>query len=342
MGLWTDVIDPATLTGYTRAFMADYEANRGSLAPWLPNRYVSDIAVRFVRGENGLTPIADFRAYDAEPTVGKTPGGKRVTIELPAVGQNIPVSEYNQLRARNANPSDEAVLATIQKTARAVGRAVVDAVESLRGTVIQTGRATVPGFMDDDFGRKAGNSVTAATLISTPTADLLGMAQDWVDAQADANGELPEAVVVSTKVLRAMARLDQFATVLASGGNRPANNAEARATWEGAGLPPLYLYDRRVNKGGVMTKVLADDRMYFLPAPVDPNDEDGGPLGATHWGQTLSASEPDWDIADEEQPGLVLGAFRSEKPPMIAEVISDAIALPTLANPDLSFVAEVL
>jgi hypothetical protein len=32
MALWTDVIDPATLTGYARASLEDYEARKGTLA----------------------------------------------------------------------------------------------------------------------------------------------------------------------------------------------------------------------------------------------------------------------------------------------------------------------
>ena len=84
MTLWTDVIDPATLTGYARASLADYEANKGTLAQFLPNRDVADIVVRFVAGSTGLVNVADFRSFDAEPTIGKAPGGKRVTLELPA------------------------------------------------------------------------------------------------------------------------------------------------------------------------------------------------------------------------------------------------------------------
>lgn len=342
MALWTDIIDPATLTGYTRAYMEEYEVSRGSLARWLPNRFVQDITVRFVKGDNGLVPIADFRAYDAEPTIGGLKEGERVTIELPAVGRNIPVSEYNQLRARSANPSDEAVLGSIQKAAKAAARSAIDAVERLRGTVLQTGKATVTGFMDDDFGRAAGHTVAAASAWSTSTVDALGEAQDWIDTYTDANGAAPGAAVMSTRVLRAIAGLDQFATALVGGGSRPATMADAQNTWQAAGLPPIYTYDRRVSVAGTATKVLADDRILFLPAPVDPNDEEGSELGATHWGRTLTSGEPDWGIEDVEQPGLVVGVYRSPKPPMIAEVISDAIALPTLANPDLSFAADVL
>lgn len=345
MTLWTDIIDPADLTGYTRAYLEDYEATQGSLAQFLPNRFVSDISVRFIRGGQGLQPVADFRAYDAAPKLGKLDEGQRVTIDLPALGQIIPVSEYNQLRAQGgaANISDALALETVQKAARAVARAVVGRIEHLRGVVIDTGKATVPGFMDDNFGRAGASAFTAAALISVAATDLLGMAQDWIDGYSDRNnGDEPGAVVVSPKGLRNMAKLDQFATGLVGGGSRPATAADARATWEAAGLPQIVVYNRKVNLAGTTSRVLDEDKFYFLPAPVDPNSEEGSPLGATHWGRTLTSTDPAFGIGDTEQPGLVVGAFRNERPPMIAELVSDAIALPTLANPDLAMAVEVL
>jgi hypothetical protein len=340
--LWTDIIDPATLTGYARASLADYEAKKGTLARWLPNREVADIAVRFVAGSNGLIDIAKFRAYDAEPEIGKGPSGKRVTLELPALGLNIPVSEYNQLRALNSNLTDEKALATIQKATDIVVRAVADAIESLRGTVLQTGKATVAGFMDDDFGRSAGHSVNAAALWSVATTDALSDLTTWSDTYENANGVPPGAILTSTRVVRAMGGLNQFKTQLINGASRPANTDDVQRTVEGAGLPPIYLYNRRVSVGGSATKVLSDDRIFLLPEPVETDAWEDTELGGTFWGQTLTATNPDWNIEDSEQPGLVAGVYRNEKPPMIAEVVSDAIALPVLANADLSFVADVL
>ncbi len=342
MALWTDIIDPAELTGYARESLADYETRRGTLARWLPNREVADIVARFVKGATGLVDIADFRAYDAEPTIGKAPNVKRVTLELPAIGQNIPVSEYNQLRSRTSGADEDAIRSYILNTTDIVTRAVSDAIERLRGTVLQTGRATVAGFMDDDFGRSAGNSVTAGTAWSTASADALGMLESWTDTYRDANGEDPGAILLSTRALRAMASLDQFKTQLLNGSSRPATVNDVRDTVSAAGLPPIEVYDRRVSVGGTSTKVLADDRVFLLPAPVETDDWQGTQLGATFWGQTLTSTEADWAIEQAEQPGLVAGVFRNEKPPMIAEVISDAIALPVLANADLSFVADVL
>lgn len=342
MALWTDIIDPATLTGYARASLADYEARRGTLARWLPNREVPDISVRFVAGSAGLVDIADFRAFDAEPTIGKGPAGKRITLELPALGQNIPVSEYNQLRARNANLSDETALSTIRRTTDVVVRAVSDAIERLRGTVLQTGKATVTGFMDDDFGRAAGHTVTAGALWSVVGTDALGDLTTWSDTYRDANGDSPGAIVMSTRVLRAMANLTQFKTQMLNSASRPATVLNVQDTVQAAGLPTIYVYDRRVSVAGVSTKVLADDRVLLLPAPVDTDDWQGTDLGATFWGQTLTSSAPGWGIEESEQPGLVTGVYRGEKPPMIAEVVSDAIALPVLANANLTFASDVL
>ncbi len=343
MALWTDIIDPATLTGYARASLADYEARRGTLARWLPNREVPSIDVRFVAGSSGLVEIAEFRAYDAEPTIGAAPSGKRVTIELPALGRDFPVSEYNQLRANGASPSDESVLGTIQRTTDVAVRSVADSLERLRGTVLTTGKATVAGFMDDDFGRAVGHTVTAGTPWSTAGADALADLTSWSDTYRDANGEEAGAILMSTRVLRAMAALNQFRTQLASGSTRPATTSDVQATVAANGLPPIYLYDRRVLVGGVSTKVVPDDRVLLLPAPVDDtSDWQGTQLGATFWGRTLTSTDAGWDIPDSDQPGLVAGVYRGEKPPMIAEVISDAIALPVLANANLSFAADVL
>lgn len=341
--LWTDIIDPATLTGYARASLADYEARRGTLARWLPNRTVADIVARFFKGSTGLVDVAKFRAYDAEPAVGKRPSGKRVTLELPALGQTIPVTEYEQLRARGGNVSDAAALAAIQATTDVVARAVSDAMERMRGIVLQTGKATITEIgADDDFGRSGTHTVNASTLFSVAAADALGQITSWVDTYRDTNGEDPGAIVTSSRVLRAMAGLDQFKVSLVGGGSRPATITDVRNYVEAAGLPPIYVYDRRVQVDGSTSKVISDDRLLLLPAPVETDDWQGSELGATFWGRTLTSTEPDWEISELDQPGIVTGAYRNPKPPMIAEVVGDAIGQPVLANADLSFVADVL
>ena len=344
MPLWTDIIDPATLTGYARASLANYELRRGTLAQFLPNRDVADIVVRFVKGPNGFVDAAKFRAYDAEPEVGRRPSSRRVTLELPALGQNIPVSEYEQLRMRSGNVDEQVALATIQNATDAAVQSISDSIEKLRGTVLATGKATIAQdnfTSEDDFGRSAGFTTTAPTLWSATTARLEYL-QTLCDLYRDTNGENPGCIVMPQRVFRSLQTGAELQTQLVNGGARRPGEDEVNTIVTGAGLPPIVRYDRRVPVNGSMTSVLPTDTLLLLPEPVAPDDWQGTDLGATFWGRTLTSTEADWDIAELERPGIVTGVWRNDKPPMTVEVLSDAIGLPVLANADRSLAAKVL
>lgn len=337
MALWTDIITPAELTGYARSFQADYEAQNGSLTAFLPNKDVTDTVVRFMMGDSGLVEEARYRAFDAEPEVGRKRPGKRVVIELPAVSQEIPVSEYQQLRARNA--SDETLRNEILKTTEQVVRAISDRVERTRGVVLNTGKATINQsnyISDDDFGRDAALTFTAPALWSAAGTDALGQLQTWLDLYVSKAGVQPGAIVMGNRALRALGATSGMATQLLNGASRAATLNELQGTVEGAGLPPIHLYNRRTSAG----LVLPDTQVLFLPAPVAPDGE--SELGATFWGETLTALDSDYVIEDGETPGIVTGVYRNEKPPMIAEVVGDSINLPVLANANLSMSVKVL
>jgi hypothetical protein len=237
------------------------------------------------------------------------------------------------------------MIAAIERTVDIVVRAVVNRIEAVRGTVLQTGKATVSTdtfSVEDDYGRAAGHTTTAGSLWSTSSVDRMAYLQTITDLYRDTNGEDAGVMLMSTRVFRALASGDQFQTQLLNGGARAATRDEVLGVVSAAGLPNIVLYDRSYLNGSTKTKVIADDRILLLPEPVDPMDGEGSQLGATFWGQTLTASSPGFDLADDEQPGLVVGVYRNEKPPVLAEVISDAIAWPVLANPNLSLAAKVL
>lgn len=339
MPLWTDIIEPAELTGYARAEQALYEDQNGTLARYLPNREVPDIAVSFIAGANGLVEEARYRAYDAEPEVGSGQGGEEVMIKLPAISQTRPVGEYHQLRIRNA--SDEVIRNHILRTMRGVVRAISDRSERTRGVVLSTGRATVTQSnfrMDDNFGRDAAMSVTAPFLWSDTTVDRLSYLLTLQDAYIAENGVPPGSILMGNTVFASLAAGSQFRTQLNNGASRPALSEDVRQFVQSAGLAPIDLY-RRQTKAGL---VLPADSLMLLPAPVDPDSEDGTELGATFWGQTLTSTLPEYEIADSEQPGIVVGVYRESKVPAIAEVIGDSISLPVLANANLSMKAKVL
>ncbi len=163
-----------------------------------------------------------------------------------------------------------------------------------------------------------------------------------MDVYRDTTGEEPGALVMSSRVFRALSAGNEFQTQLLNGGARAATDTQVRDTITGAGMPPIYIYDRRVSVNGAMTRVLADDTVLMLPEPVDTDDWQGTDLGATFWGRTLTSTDPDWGVEDAEQPGIVAGVWRHDRPPMGLEIISDAIGLPVLANADRSLAARVL
>ncbi len=339
MALWTDLITPAEATGYIRAALEDLEVNQPSLNRYLPSEYVEDISVRFVQGRAGFVAEARFRAYDAEPEFAGNRQGKRVTIDLPALGQQRAISEYDQLRNRNA--SDNAIRDAILSELRAVARAIFDRIERLRGTVINTGRATIDQsnfYSDDNFGRRADHDSTAATLWdSEGTVSRLDTIGTAIDLYADSNdGTLPGVMLMSRKVMRSLARGREFSLVLADQTVRPGDLNAITTQLDREGFPQYEIYDRSTAAG----RVLPDDSIFFLPAPVAPDGE--SQLGKTYWGRTLTSLDPNYDIAAGEQPGVVAAAFKQERVPHIAGVESDAIALPVLGNADLSLKLRVI
>lgn len=345
MALWTDVVEPAELTGYARQTLEDYEAAKGSLARWLPNKTVDDIVARFVRGEGGLTEVAEYRSYDAEASIGDTPKGERVTLELPPLGRKLRNSEYDRLRARG-NVAEESVRPTVEKYAAQVARAVSDRFELERGRVIDTAKVSINegGFIASaDFGRRSDFAVTAANLWSATDADPLKDIEAWRSAYVAENGEEPGTLLTSTKVLNAALKSAAVRALVAGGGPTPSviTREAFNSILQAFGLPAVEVFDRRVKVGGANVRVTPEDKVYLLPAATDPNDAEGTDLGGSFWGTTLEASEPEYNLPSEEQGGLVVGAYKTLDP-IGVWVHAAAIGLPVLTNPNLSLAAKVL
>lgn len=345
MTLWTDVVEPAELTGYARQTLEDYEEAKGSLARWLPNKTVDDIVARFVRGEGGLVEVAEYRSYDAETSIGDAPASERVTLELPPLGRKLRNSEYDGLRSRG-NLTDDSVRPTVEKYAASVARAVSDRFELERGRVLDTGTATINegGFVSSaDFGRKTDFTVTAANLWSGIDADPLRDIESWRAAYVAENGEEPGTILTSTKVLNAALRSAAVRALVAGAGPVPTvlTRASFNGVLEAFGLPAIEIFDRRVKLNGANVRVTPEDKVYLLPSATEPDNPDGTDLGASFWGTTLESSEPEYAIPVEERGGLVVGAYKTLDPVGVW-VHGAAIGLPVLTNPNLSLAAKVL
>lgn len=347
MTIWTDIITPAALTGYARQALADRERAKGTLARWLPNKPIPDIVAKFVAGANGLIDAAEYRAYDAETSIGDRPTGKRITIELPPLGRKDLVTEYEQLRLRGGGTIDaELALRSITKQAAQTAGSIGDKAEIMRGKVLDSGKATIDenGFIAEaDYGRSNGFNVTAGTLWTANGNTPLSNLRTWRDVWVDENGEEPGAILTSRRVVNALMASAEIKALATTQATAPSVVTQefVNNTLSAYGLPPLYIFDRKARVNGSTVRILPDNKLYMLPEPTDPDNADGTDLGATGWGQTLESSQPEYGIEPSEQPGVAMAALRSFDPVGVW-VHGAAISLPYLANANLSLAATVL
>jgi hypothetical protein len=342
MLLNTDYVAPAELTGYVRAAAADQPVNRFVLRRWLPDRLIDDLQYRFRRGGEGLIEAAAFRAWDAESPIGARVGVTRVTGDLPPISRKVRLGEYDRLVQRRAGT--DAIRNELLTDAERMARAVAARMELARGDALVNGSVTITenGLvgLQADFGRAGGHSVTAAISWATASTDVLVDMLTWRDTYVATNGVEPGAMVFSRTVLGYLQRNTALRTQSATVVGAPSIISEStlQALFQANGLPPYYLVDSRVNVSGVATRIIPADVFLYLPEPTD--DPDGTDLGATLWGTTAEALDPRYELADDE-PGIVAGVYGTEDP-IAMWTKAAGVGLPVLANPNLSFKADVV
>jgi hypothetical protein len=327
-----DLFPAAELTGMARAEAEILDSS--SLARWLPNVQTDDIAVSFSVTDDGtLSDEANYRAFDAEPDFGRgDEGGEELMIKLPAISKQLTISEYQQLRARNAG---EAVLRNkIEQTMRNVVRSIVLRANSQRANVLVTGKATSTGKyrFNDDFGRDPALTTTAGASWASTSVSRLSALETLRDLYASKNDDQePGAIVVTRTGWSALMRGDEFRPLLVNETTRPPTEGEVTGMLQAYGLPPVY-----------RVQGIPDDTLLMLPAPGNPNAGEASELGATYWGRTLASSEPEWELAEEEQAGLICGVFTVKGVPPIKFVVGDSISLPVALNANRSLAATIL
>ena len=337
--LWTEAITPAELTGFARAAVEDVERAKGTLAPFLPNESVPDVVVRTVLESDGTGELAQYRSFDAETPIGSGGKGKRNVYELLPLGLKERVGEYDQLR-RNAQAMD-LVKAGIENATLRVSQAVVDRLEVGRGQVLDTGKLTIEEngvYQVVDFGRPGSHDFAPNTPWNLGAGDPVQELVGWCDAYADANqGSQPGVILTSRKVVAVLQRSESIRAIVATLAGAPGivSREALDAALTSFGLPPIRIYDRKIR--GV--PVLNPDAVYLLPAPGAVTGT--SPLGATFYGQTLEASEPEYGLAAVDQPGLVVGSWKT-RDPIGVWVHSNAIAMPIMVNPAASMVIRVI
>lgn len=337
MYLNTDYITPAELTGYARESLADLEINAHQLAEYLPSVQVNDLMFRFNRGGGSLLEAAPYRAYDTEASISGREGVTRVTGELPPISRKMRLGEYDRLRMRHA-PNDE-ITDGLMSDAEKIVREIATRVEKARADALVNGEVVIDENGVEatvNFGRSGTHSVSAGTpwstvATATPIADILG----WIDTYINTNGERPGRILTSNRVVAYLLRNAEIRALLASVNGAPSivSQASLEAVLTAFGIPPIRTYDAQYKSGGVATRFIPDDK--FLMLPSNPSD-----LGGTFWGTTVEAMSPGYSLGSGDEAGIVSGVYEVVESPALWTKAA-AIVLPVLANPNLTFIADV-
>lgn len=343
MALWTDILDPVEATAEARVELEEYERSRGALTRWLPNVFTEGDSVEIFESDNGLVPEAHFRAWNAPPEIGSPEGLSSTLVKLAAISRNEPIDEATQ-RALRRLPEGR-IRRSVNSAIRRGVWATSDALERVRGGVIQSGVVANPwqkNFrLNDDYQRNAALTVDAGAGNYWADADVdrIGQLQDWVAIWKQFNpGVEPGAILFSDQTFSGYARGSQFATVLPGGSTRPTDRDSVLATSRTYGFAPFETYNRATASG----PVLDPKYVFILPAPSEGGEEPTR-LGATYYGETLTADAEGFEAVAEDDPrGLVAGVYREDRVPYTLEAMTDAVANAVAHNANAAMAIKVL
>lgn len=340
MTLIYDLVDPTELQGYVRNLSFD----QFSLNQFLPDRNIDDIEYAFRRGTLVDQDAAGYRAFDAESPIGKRQGAQRVTGQLPPVSRKISLGEEERLRLRQMQGGAVGALAdAIYDDAANMTRAVHARVELARGEALHSGVVTLEEnglSIEIDFGVPAEHQVSAGTTWATTTGnDIIEEMLSWLEIYVDSTSGLqPLAMLTSTRVRNLIVRNDAVRNLAATVSGAPAivSQAVLDQVLSAYGLPPVRINDTQVRVDGTAQRLIPDDKLIFVP----PSSE---PLGDTFWGVTAESLElvGAGFLTSEEAPGIT-AVVEKTFDPVRTWTKASAIALPTIANPELLFQADVI
>lgn len=291
---------------------------------------------------------ARFRAYDGRIHVSKRDNTSLGRIKLPPLSSSLEMGEYERLQlefARTGGVYTAPLVNAIYNDGQNLVGEVRNRLEQAWGDVLTDGKLTIneEGLVTEcDFGIPANQIVNAGTpwttLASAPAlTDLIG----WLDIYIATNGFAPGSIQTSQRVIRLLTQNASIINAIrgAAATVSMVSLQDVNNLFATVGLPSLAApYDTSVDVDGVSTRVIADDKLLFLP----PNIAD---LGYTAYGVSATALElvgsSESDLSFEDAPGIV-GVVEKQGPPYRQTTFVDAVAMPILQNAKRLLVADVV
>ncbi len=343
-------VDPQVITLIARNLLAeeDRRANVGDiLADWFPLIEVNSLDYTYSKGTTRTyTEAAPFRAFDTPAPIGTRPGRAWARGSMPPISLKYPFGELDRLKIRalqeQAKVDDLLATEILDDVARGV-RAIRNRMSSAAAELLVEGTLTIEEnglkALEVDPGRSANRVATAATAWSvsasaTPFANekaALQVLRDEADlypedlvvmcnqATWDEYIEIDE-VISAYQSVRQLDRLsDEMAQVVRGEHN----------------LPNVIINDKKVKPvGGVAANLIPDGKWIYMPRPGTET------LGNTQYGRPAIADHSDLNLSPTELPGIVSYIMEGVDPYGLTTVV-DGIAIPTMNNPDATYVLNV-
>lgn len=337
-----DLIEPALLTQYVRDFDNEVLKNQMYLETFLPNVSNPELEYRVTKNSFRDVDVAEYRPFDTQPKFTGRQGFERIRGELVPVSRQIALTEEDTLRLNALNSgNNDPLIAAIYDDAERMIRSVQMRVELARGQVLTTGKFTLQEndlIMEADFGMSGTHKPTAAASWALAATDILSDLLAWTQLYVDDNGVEPGLILTGRKVLGYLYKNTSFLNAAAFAGTTPTrlNNEMIDAIMAANGLAPVVLYDTVARVNGVVTRIIPDDKVLFLPPPSEN-------LGATHYGITAEAMKlaSKGMIEATDAPGVVAVVLENDNP-VQTFTLGTAIAVPVMPNPNLVICADVI
>ncbi len=344
-----EYMPPTVLTGFVRE--VPYPSNL-TLNTYLPDRFIGDVEAAMDQVTR-TNRAAKFRAWDSESTVSRRDQFTRSRVKLPPLDTKLPIGEYERLmleRARTGGDNRDAYVEAIYNDAEQLTREVYNRMELARGDALMDGKFTIVDEnglkgLEADFGLPgthlvAPNTVWSDTANATPLTNL----KTWTELYMEDNqGDLPGIALTSRRVVNNLLLSQEIRDLFyrgdaVTGGPSLLTPAQLNTVLTAYGYPPFVPYDTKINVDGSDTRVIADDKVLFLPS--NPSD-----LGFTAWGVTAESLE----LAAGQNPGLLfselsglVGVVLKEGDPLRVWTKVGAVGMPIISDPKRLIVADVL
>ena len=287
--------------------------------------------------------MARYRSFDGRVHVSARDTGGEGKVPLLPLSTSLNMGEYERLQLQFAalgGSNTERLARAVYNDADQLTREIQNRVEMAWGDLLSDGIITISegGLTGSagvaDFGVPANQKSTVgtswATLATAPAlSDIEAMNAIRV---ANGNGKAGY-MLTSDKGIRDLRRNKQVIDAVygSTSGRTQVSLNELRGLLadEYNGLTLLNSYDSSFDVDGTSTRTLPEDKVAFLPPDLEN-------FAYTAWGVSATALElvgsAKVDFSFEQAPGIVGILNKGPDVPFRQNVVTDAVALPILAN----------